>query len=371
MPALTFGAPEPYWKSAVRRAAFKIAKDQGLSFGSALAKKAYNRFKAYYSTPIGPTMPTARRSSRRSYKGSYKRRSYIKKRRFKRRRRVSFKKARFKRRRKSTLSKRVRTLSRQVNSDVGTKVNRTTQFGVLGCAINSSVFATLYTFTDDAIEAELAVLKYYDPSTPGTLITTNGAVGTYQKSYNFTNIDTKVSVTNNYQIPVKVVLYCFVPKDDTSIAPTTAFVDGIAKKGVTDTTALNIYPSDSDLLNQLWSFHKTKKFTLAPGRTVVQSLHLKDILFDPSMKDSHSDAFQKRWGAHAWCIRIEGVTAHDGVNIGTAQGSVDYRVDIKTRIKYDAGVDVDQIGLTETVGTMTTPLVSQRPVADNQFYASN
>lgn len=277
---------------------------------------------------------------------------------------------------KKTFPKKVRSqikhLKKMVESDMGTHIQRFRDTDALLCSVNSSNFSSPFGVTTSNLEAVLANLKYYNPSVPGTLTTAAGATGTFQKEFMFDQLHSSVEITNNYQVPCKVTVYCMTPKDDTSISPATAFTSGLTDVGGVSSTSSLIYPTDSLILKDMWAINKSRTFRLMPGATRSLSYTSKKFQYDPSLVDTHTLSYQKKFGAHVWCFRVEGVLGHDTTadEQGSLQAGIDIQYNVKYVVKYSAGADITQIVVDDQSSTFTNGgVVSEKPVSDNLQYS--
>lgn len=223
-------------------------------------------------------------------------------------------------------------------------------------------------------ETVLAELRFFNPSAPATLIQGSGASGTYDRSYHFSNIYAKLTAVNNYQVPVKVKLYVVSPREDTSIAPHTAFTNGLTDVGAPTSTSPLLDLSDSPEFLKLWKIESNIKKVLMPGDTCTITHSVKDVMYDPAIYDSHALSFQGKFKNFVFVVRVVGVLSHD-TTITTEQGlgpaGVDVIQTVKSVVDYDAGIDLKYIVLNDTTASAFTnaAVVSSKPVSDNISYS--
>ncbi|WP_445720965.1 hypothetical protein [Flavobacterium sp.] len=267
----------------------------------------------------------------------------------------------------------IRELRRLAESDMGTHIQRKRQTGVITSAVGSSSHNSLATSSITNLEEVIAQLRYYNPSAPSTLVTADGTTGTYQKEFFFNKVYGKLTVRNNYQVPAKVTVYSVSPKADTSIAPSTAFTQGLTDIGNPSNVSPLVYLTDSVQFKDLYKINKTKSKTLMPGQQLVCSHSAKPFQYDPSFVDSHAITYQAKFKAMLWVIRLEGVLGHDSsvtTEHNLLQAAIDYENEITFQVKYAAGADIHYIHLDDVSDTFTNAgVVSQKPVADNQSYS--
>lgn len=269
----------------------------------------------------------------------------------------------------------IKALKRSVKADMGVHIYRHKGTTVLSSSVGQMSIGSLTGVTNSSIEAALAGLRYYDPSTPATLITAAGATGTYQKEFLIKRQYSKYIAVNNYQVPCMLTMYVCVPKVDTSFSPTTAFQNGLADVGNPSNSSPLVYLTDSPQFHDLWRISKSKKAVLQPGESLSISYSYKSYMYDPSLVDSHADTYQAVHGCHTLCTRLEGVLGHDNAAAerGTLQASVDLQEDRVFEIHYSAGAAIKTIAINDISDVTFTNVgvVSNKPVSDNQSYSTS
>lgn len=231
----------------------------------------------------------------------------------------------------------------------------------------------LFYYINDATSIEncLAQLRYYDPTTPGSLVTSNFNSGTYQKEVIIDYQSLKVNMMANYNVPVKYVAYFVDVKEDTSITALTAFTNGIPKMSNTTSNSIWISPSDVPLFKDLWTIKKTIKGIIPPG--TVKSFYMKGgrFSYDPSLYDSHTLLFQKKFKARGIMIRIFGQIGHDNAvlnEVGRCDTECDVESIKKYNIKYNAGADIEFVYIADGSDNFTNaPNVCNRSEAKTQI----
>lgn len=228
--------------------------------------------------------------------------------------------------------------------------------------------------TITSLENTAANLRYYDPTTPGTLITANAATGTYSRAINYQSIHATFVVRNSYDVPAKVTAYLVTPKGDTNIDPLTYYSNGVTDQVISGaTTSPELYLSDIDVFKEQWAIKVLKKKLLQPGQEFTVTHTVKDINYDPALVDSHSLSYQKKYKNFAVLFRVEGVIGHD-TTITTEQGMLGAGVDIDysfvAKIVYDAGVNLNDIYIDAQRDSFTNGGVTgMRPLSDNQAFS--
>lgn len=315
--------------------------------GSYALNKAYD----YFTTP-------AKSSSKRSYVASSRtRRSY-----------KVIKPVKGK-----TVRKQIKELKRIANTNMGTLTYRDRR--ISRCLTTANVKNYILVPGDPnytQMETVLGQLRFFNPSSPGTLIQGNGSTGTYFRKFNFKTIASKCKVTNNYQVPCQVTVMCATVRLDTNINPATAYQDGLADIGAPSATSNLVYWSDSPQFSELWKITKQTKKVLQPGKTLTLRHALKDIMYDVSLSDSHNLTYQKDLKSFVWIVQIQGVQGHDtsADQQGTLPAGVDVQADYTYVVSYDAGIDLKFLYVTDSsTGFTNGGVVSEKPVADNIAYS--
>lgn len=276
-----------------------------------------------------------------------------------------------------SINRRLNAINKSLKSDQASHIHRRRDVLQVGCNENESVFSALQSTSTALLETVMGSLRYYDPSTPGTLVTADASTGTYTRQIHFAGISDKVTVRNNYQVPVHVILYSCTPKVDTSTNVLSFMNAGISDQVVTagvSATSPLIYPTDFKSVVANWNVVRCKTRLLQPGQEFTCSKYFKAFDYDPSNVDTHALSFQKKYRAHQWCVRLVGVLGHDSTATGettTLQGQVDTILDRKFQITYDAGVNLDDITIDNnaTAGFTNLGIVSNRPMSEQQNYS--
>lgn len=276
---------------------------------------------------------------------------------------------------KKSLKQQVKAIQKEIKTNQATLIYKQCGTGrVVQSAVGQQTINGLNPVPMSIYETILAELRFFNPSVPATLIQGSGASGTYDRTYHFKSVYTQTTLVNNYQIPVKVKLYCVSPREDTSITPITAFTNGLTDVGAPASTSPFVDVTDSPQFTKLWKIEKTVKKVLQPGQVLKASHSEKDIMYNPAIYDSHSLDYQKKYKCHYWFCRLTGVLAHDTAvttEIGTAPCGVDFQIQNKFVVEYDAGVDLKFIVIADTSSTSFTNggVVSSKPVSDNIGYS--
>lgn len=265
-------------------------------------------------------------------------------------------------------------IKRSIKSDQAKHTHRQMETGQVSATENTCTYLALDgAITATQLESVCANLRYFDPGAPTTLATASAVAGTYSRSVHFDSVYSKCTVRNNYQVPLKLTIMSFVPKNDTGISPTFFYSNGITDQTISGSATQPLsYITDIDLVNDNWKVLRSKTLTLQPAGEAYLTYAGKAFDYDPSNYDTHSLNYQKKYRAHIWVIRIEGALAHDTTlnQIGLIECSLDYRVDNVFKISYDAGTTLNDYSYSMNADTFTNgPTVSNKPVSDNQVYS--
>lgn len=227
------------------------------------------------------------------------------------------------------------------------------------------------------LEVAIANLRYYDPSNPATLLTASGATGTFSRDIHIKNAHSKLRFRNNYQVPARVKVYLCLTKHDTNDHPITTYEAGITDQVISggDSTTPAIYLNDIEVVKEAWKIDCVFDKVLMPSFEGSVSHSTGAFEYDPAHTDTDSTAYQKRYKAFAWVVRLEGVCGHDTVadQQTLLPASLDIESFYKVDIVYDAGINLNDIYVSDTRGTTFTNsgVVSSFPVADNITYSAS
>lgn len=266
----------------------------------------------------------------------------------------------------------LRTVNQKLNAGMGRLTFRNRTTGRVLASVNQQTLLNNANIHFNFVESVLAQLRYYNPSTPSTLVTADGTTGTYSKSFLFKSIVVKTKIRNNYQVPCIVRTYNCIPKTDTSTDPATAFTQGLADVGNPTSSSQLVYISDSPQFSDLWKCLKSTKNLLMPGDEIDIYHKAPAFHYDPSYGDSNTDTYQPSMKSNALLIRVDGILGHDisADEQGFLQAGIDYTVDRIALVEYQAGADIEYVYVTDSSDSFTNGgVVSSKPVADNQAYS--
>lgn len=274
---------------------------------------------------------------------------------------------------KNKLKRKVNQLARQVNNNTGTLVYKRLSSDRVVCSINQCNYLNFSSNDISKLEGIVDGLLYFNPATPGTLTTVDATQGSYHKEVEISSTYSKLVCRNNYQVPCEVIVYCIVPKEDTSVNAQTAMTNGFGDIGSgLSGTSIMMYPSDSPEFRRLYKIVSTVKKELAPGQTFSSMFSGPSFQYDPANVDTHALSYQRVYNAHQYLIRVQGVCGHD--TVADEQGYLAAGVDITLReqvvVKYPAGIDLYRVEHVTALDTFTNSgVVSSKPVSDNIGYS--
>ncbi len=272
-------------------------------------------------------------------------------------------------------TKEIRKIKKKMNHDMARHTHRRRDIAELGPgAVNTKTFDVMEANTQTRLELAMAAFRYYDPATPGTLVTAAAGTGTYQREIYCESFYSKITVRNNYQVPCNVAVYCCRAKGDTDISTHTSITNGLTDQGNPGGNSPMVFPTDSIQFNYLYSIDKSKKAFLQPGQQITVSCVTKPFYYDPSLNDSEGDDHQSRWEDRQWLITVDGPIGHDSAGgiqeVGTLQCGVDCLTDNVWKFTYDAGVQLDDISVDQNSSTFAVGgVLSNKAVSDNQGFS--
>lgn len=276
--------------------------------------------------------------------------------------------------RKVTLKSRVKNLEKKTKDILSTSVYRKVETSQIKTTNNVSTYGYYVANYATMYEQALSQLKYYDPATPGTLVTAAGASGTYERAFKVRGYS-KLTLKNNYQIPVDVRVYTYTCVSDTNQDPIT-WLDGCLLDNASATKASPlIFPTDAKDMGDLWKLQGTKSWIMQAGAVRTISKGTPEISYDPSEYDNHPLLFQPDFKSYAFVVRVTGILAHDKTTItqvGYASGGVDVTHHTTYTSRYSAGgpsITYTYVDTTGLAAMAAGPLTSQ-VVRDNQEYSA-
>lgn len=240
-------------------------------------------------------------------------------------------------------------------------------------SVNVQAAANYMTGNLTLIEAVLAQTKYFNPAIPGTLTTGSSVSGTYQRNLMLDYVGMGLKIRNNYQSPCELAIYLCKVRDDTNSSPLTAWQNSVADgSNITDETDLNQFPTDYNLVKDLWNLSLHRQLRLEAGESIKISHSESNISYDPATADSHNLSYQKEYKAFGFLIINKGVIAHD--SSADQQGLMQSGIDVERldtiKVKYAAGINITYTYIDNTYDTFTnTPQISNKAASAQQNYS--
>jgi len=260
--------------------------------GVKFAKGAYREYKKYKAAKPSSSSRSKRR--RRSYNNN----------------RRSYRSSAYHRGGK-TLTSKVRALSKTVHNDMATVTIRDRTTGYLNANTNNLGYQDVVVNRGTHIDGYLSELPIYDPSTNSFADKDfRGQASTHK--FHVAGVRGRMVLYNNYTNDVVVELRWQIPKHDHGQNPYDSFVSGIADiTGNAAVTDRLVGYDDSPVYKSLWKCVRKKRVTLKPGKRFFMFFYCRPFEYDPSARDSHSDAYQNRERVIVFSVRIVGGLTYD------------------------------------------------------------
>lgn len=266
--------------------------------------------------------------------------------------------------------KAIKDLNQKADASLGTMTYRKIegQSSISGPNLQQAFSADIIRKTE--LEAVLTQLKFFDPSNPETLIVSNGASGSYSRDYLFKTITQKLTVRNNFISDCRVKVYYCTNREDTDLTPIQAWVAGLPDgSNMTQVTSLLNYPNDHALFRDLWKTKVVLDTTLSPGQTAKMSNTVKDVHYNPAVFDSQIEEYQTDIKSGGYLVVYSGTSCHgSGFKAGLIPAGLDAIAENTYVVEYQAGVNIKYVHAVNGLLTMTNPIQSHQPVADNQAF---
>lgn len=271
---------------------------------------------------------------------------------------------------KKTLTYKVNQLKKTVDSSLSTYTKKSRDYGsTLVAAVEQCAYGSQTIHSVSVLQGVIDAVKYFNPSTPGTLINVDLSSPTFQNRVKFSSSYASINARNNYQVPVKVRSYFFVVRKDTGITPETAITNGLADMSNASITNPLVFPTDVHDLTDLWSIASSKTVLLNPGEEFTHSWSAPPFKYDVSLSDSHTSAYQKYFHGCIHVFRIEGVASH-GSTSGSTQGKagIDWILNRNHTVVYPGGSDIKYLEADLTSGSAVGTIQVSLPDIAQETY---
>ncbi len=223
------------------------------------------------------------------------------------------------------------------------------------------------------LETALNSLRYYDPAVPGTLVTANGATGTYARNFLFKRTVASLQIRNNYTVDVHCKVYAVIPRQDGSVSPGDAWANGMADQGNPGTISPMVFPTDSAQFRERYHIEKSYTRNLKPGQEMKCTHANKPFFYDPSQYDSHTLPFNKRYGSVIFLVLIRGDIGHDSADstqVDYGYAAVDMLMTKTYEIIYDAGTSLEDYSIVDGAGAVVSAREANMPISDVQGWSA-
>lgn len=254
------------------------------------------------------------------------------------------------------MNAKLKTINTKLNSTLARHTRRTLDPSFLSVTSRRQQAYVHYDARSSTSDLEAAVgnLRFYDSNT-NTIVTRSIASLSASVDIRIVSQMHALTCKNNYDIPCHVTIYACYPKSDTSLTPIVCYQNGLADQGNPPNTSQLLYPTDSNVFNELWGIKSKKSKILRAGEVLSLKYFSKPYTYNPSDIDAHADSFQKRYGAMSFMVFLKGVAAHNSTNIGTGDAGVDILIYSRRVFEYDAGIKLNDYSADDqtsnTVGT--------------------
>ncbi|WP_445724193.1 hypothetical protein [Flavobacterium sp.] len=270
------------------------------------------------------------------------------------------------------LKRSVKELKHDSDQSLGELTYRNISVSKVLSAENKRGSGCFSVFSVSSLEYILGLLKFFNPATPGTLTTSSGTSGSYQRDYLFKSITHKLLIRNNYQTDVNVKVYLCHNKDDASKNPLECWEDGVGDAGNAAVDDIFQYPTDCALYKALYTSKVVLNKVLSPGQSTQCSTTAKPFTYDSSVVDSHSQTWQKEYKPSHFLVTITGTIGHDiSADQRTILASgVDVEQRVTAVVRYEAGINIKYVHLDTSLSNVSNSGVqSHQPIPDNIGYS--
>lgn len=268
------------------------------------------------------------------------------------------------------LSKKVSSLSSHVNQALSVLIHRELTSQRISPAADQGYSGSLVC-TKSQIETGMAQAKFYDPTTPGTLITADLSTGLYARDITCKGSIRRI-IRNNSSQPVYVDVYVFKCKDDSGTAVGAAWDAGLTdcSNGTSALWSMRS-PFDSDLVPSLWSQAKKVSKFLQPGQQITVGHSTPTFKYNPANKDVDTDEYQRSFYTCEVFVVARSCVSHGDAFANLIGPANDFAIDIMTfrQHKYwynSGGPRTKYIYNVDSTSAFTDPVVSNKAAASIQ-----
>ena len=220
-----------------------------------------------------------------------------------------------------------------------------------------------------SIQRALAALQYYDPSDPVNVVVANGNTGTFQRDFLFKS-NFRAVVRNNFTTAASLRMYFVLPKVQTSQTPVLTIAEGFTDRGITSTTTVMMYPTDSEVFNHAYKIVRSHSCLLQAGSEIVWKF-IDTFRYNPAVDDIFNKDLYPEYCGLVLVVFLEGCVGHEDVihgNVGTMSACMDILTEATHKISYDAGFNAEFIEVINNSDPLTVinAVACNKPVVANQ-----
>lgn len=237
----------------------------------------------------------------------------------------------------------VKRLKSTSDESLGTMKYRKFQMGRQECNYQEQSVEFYAGNTNPNLRDIMDQLRTYDTTT-STYVTAPPSAG-QQNSINVDSYTCKFRARNTARGNVHCTIYVVEARDNTNDTPLVTWNNSLPDVYQGNplqpptTNALGVYPSDSDLVNNLWRTKVLYKGNLGPGQQVEVAHTAKNFKYNPPVDTNTFEVSQKSFGflvilKGGLCIDNSGGVNQGNVNIQDCQ--IAYSLETSATVKYDS-----------------------------------
>lgn len=274
--------------------------------------------------------------------------------------------------RRGKLAKRVKEISKKVNTSLATHNSKWYEGGTVSWTANAQNVKWITGNQTTALDDVLPELKYYDPSSGLFTSPDPGTASGAQTKFRFKYVSAKLSVRNNGNFDAHVRIYCCWPKQTTQDQPNVIWSSNLSESSnATSTANWDVKPSDVNDLTKIWNLRVCGDYIIRPGQTVEVNNSVKDIMFQPN---TVAEEWSTDYKAFGFLMVSSGTVCH-GTSTGPPDetqmmlhnaGQLDWYLKRNFVVEYEAGTNAnmhhynyqfESVGSASRQGHVTDPTV--------------
>jgi hypothetical protein len=269
----------------------------------------------------------------------------------------------------------LKILKSQSDASLGTFTYRTISGGNVVSAKNAQGVTGFNGNQVSFIDTVLTSVPIFDEDNPATLNAIDMTTGAYQRKILVARQSANLKLTNNGITSAELQVYQCFPKDDTNVSVIDAW-SAAGTSGSAGTIALTTLmnsPNDYSEFRASWKIKRVFNGVIRAGESVSSSWYLKKPYeYDHVLAVAEADKYQSKYGAMEFMVIVNGTASHDTSSVslvGHDATHIDSILERKMTIQYDAGINITQFKTVNSLGTLSAPVQSNKPVADNQAFS--